>query len=300
MNVGCGSLHDVLRSRRLLRWLSHLLLLPLAGWLAGCEGGGYAVKGGRWHYEEHPLNGVHADSFKPLGRHFARDKESGYYRGSVVSGSHGPSFEALGEHEARDRAAVFYADTYRNAQEYWTVRRTRVFKIDGADPATFRLLSQHYAVDRAQAYYQGKAFPVQDVASFEPLDGGFARDRERAYYDREPIPGSHGASFAMVDPADGGYARDRLRVVHGHVEINAPGRGPHSVVRVLQGARLSTFRVLGAHYASDGQQVWHRGQKLVDADAASFELLPQASDQADARDARGHYLRGQRSAAGSH
>lgn len=285
-------------------WFLRLLLLPLAGCLGGCDGGGYAVKGGLWHYEEQPLEAVHAASFKPLGKHFARDKDSGYYRGSVVPGSHGPSFEVLGEHEARDQRAVFYADTYRKAQEYWSVRHNRVFRISGADAATFRVLGQGYATDRAQAYFEGQAFHVHDVASFEPLDGGFARDRERGYYERVAIPGSHGASFALVDPADGGYARDRQQIVHGHIEINTPGREPHPVVRVLRGAQLAQFRVLGAHYASDGQQVWHRGQKLADADAASFELLPPArggadtAEEADARDAHGNYLRGQRKGPG--
>jgi hypothetical protein len=282
----------------LLRRSVLLLMLSLAGWLMGCDGGGYAVKGGRWHYEEQPLDAVHGASFKPLGRHFARDKDSGYYRGGIVTGSHGPSFEALGEHEARDRRAVFYADTYRKAQEYWSVRHHRVFQIAGADPASFRVLEHGYAADRARAYYEGEAFKVHDAASFEPLGSGFARDRARGYYERVAIPDSHGASFAMVDPGHGGYARDRQQVVHGHIEINSPGRGPHPVVRVLRGAQLAQFRVLGAHYASDSQRVWHRGEELADADAASFELLPQAGDDADARDARGSYLRGRRSAPG--
>ena len=280
-----------------VRWLCAWWLLPLACWLAGCDGGGYTVKAGHWHYEERPLERVHADSFKPLDRHFARDRDSGYYRGSVVPGSHGGSFQVLGEHEARDHRAVFYADTYRKAQEYWSVRHNRVFEIAGADAASFRVLSQGYAVDRAQAYFEGEAFRVHHAASFEPLQGGFARDRERAYYDRIEIPGSHGASFAMVDPHDSSYARDRGQVVHGHIEINTPGRAPHPVVRVLQGARVADTRVLGAGYASDGRQVWYRGDKLAGADPTSFEVLPQANDEADARDSGGIYLRGRRRAA---
>ena len=280
-------------SARLLRRLGTLgTLLAL---LAGCgDDPGYTRKAGRWHHDEVPVAVADASSFQPLDARFARDAVQGYYRGQVIAGSHGPTFQVLSEHEARDRQAVYRGDTYRKAQEYWSIRHVRVEVIAGADPARYQVLGHGYARDDRQVWYEGRPFAVRDPASFRPLDSRFGRDAQRGYFDRAEVPGSHGPSFEVLADDGGSHARDRHRVYSAHIELNAPLKPPHAVVRVLAGANPATVRVPGRGYAVDGSRVWWRGQVVAGADAGSFQVLDRPDEQADARDAQSAYREGRR------
>lgn len=278
---------------RLLRRMGALGTLLML--LAGCgDDPGYTRKAGRWHHDATPVAAADAASFQPLDARFARDSARGYYLGQAIEGSHGASFRVLSEHEARDDRAVYWADTYRKAQEYWSVRHVLVRVIDGADPARYQVLGHGYASDTRQVWFQGRPFAVRDPASFTPIDSRFARDAQRGYFDRIEVPGSHGPSFEVLADDGGGHARDRHRVYSAHIELKDPLKPPHPVVRVLVGAQPATLRVLGHGYAMDGTRVWWRGQVVAGADAASFQVLDRPDDQADARDARSGFLEGRR------
>ena len=139
--------------------------------LTGCgDDPGYTRKAGRWHHDDQPVAVADAGSFQPLDARFARDAVQGYYRGQAIAGTHGPTFQVLSEHEARDRQAVYRADTYRKAQEYWSIRHVRVDVIAGADPARYQVLGHGYSRDDRQVWYDGQPFAVRDPASFTPID----------------------------------------------------------------------------------------------------------------------------------
>ncbi|MEN9631113.1 MAG: hypothetical protein RJA10_4341 [Pseudomonadota bacterium] len=277
------------RLRRLWAWS------PLLALLAGCgDDLAYTRKAGRWHHDDMPVVAADAASFQPLDARFARDAVQGYYRGQAIAGSHGPTFQVLSEHEARDRLAVYRGDTYRKAQEYWSIRHVRVDVIAGADPARYQVLGHGYARDGRQVWYEGQPFPVRDPASFTPIDSRFARDALRGYFDRTEVPGSHGPSFEVLTDDGGSHARDHRQVYSLHIELNAPLKPPHAVVRTLAGADPATVRVLGRGYAVDGSRVWWRGQAVAGADAGSFQVLDRPGDQADARDAKSGFLDGRR------
>lgn len=270
-----------------------LLALGAIAMLCGCDGGGYQRGlSGAWTYAGNAFTPADPATFQPLSPHFARDGRQGYCRGSAVDGSDGPTFEALSEHEARDSRAVYYCDTYRKAQEYWAYQHLSITAIAGADAATYRPLAHGYASDRHRAYDQGQPFAVRDPASFEPLSNRFARDAQRGYFERTEIPASHGPSFALMNEDDPGYARDRAHAWHGHIEVNAPNRGPHPVVRPLRGADLATLRALGRGYAADARQVWYQGLPLAQADAASFKVQDDVTGNVDARDRAHAWERG--------
>ena len=285
---------------RFLRALFLLLGAALAavGWLTACSREGpYARKNGVWHFEGRMVEGADAASFEPLNEVFARDRQRGYFRGLAIEGSEGASFQALGPHDARDRSRVWHAETYRKGQEYWAIRHVRVFAIEGADPASYRVLADDYSADHRRAYFEGRPFPVRDAGSFSVLAGGFTRDRERGYYDRIEIAGSDGATLAMLDDRDASHARDQRRAYHGHIEINVPGKPAHPVVRVIEGAEVARLRALGRGYASDGRGVWFQGQPVKGSQAESFQVLeigPTPEDEADAQDAQGRFRQGRR------
>jgi hypothetical protein len=270
-------------------------LLPM---LAACDSGGsYQRKGGQWRFDEQPISVADPASFKPLGRHFAHDKWRGYYLGVQIDDSEGSSFQALSAHEARDARQVYWAETYRKGQEYWSVKHQRVRRVAGADAASYRSLGQGYGRDVGSAYHEGRAFAVRDPATFEVLDALFTRDARRAYFERSEIAGSDGASFALIDASEGRHARDRSQVWYAAIEIPAAadaGGRPAPVVRLLRGASPATVQVLGRGYARDGARLWWRGQPVADADAASFAVNDDSTQDHDAQDARGRFAQGVR------
>ena len=283
----------------LRRGLSALLvgLACIAG-LTGCDNGGdYNRKGGRWHFDDLPMQVADPSSFKPLGRYFARDKQRGYYRDMQIAGSDGVTFQALSEHAAKDSRHVYWADTYRKGQEYWAYQHLRVHIVGGADPATYQALRHDYGRDARSAFHEGRAFTVRDPATFEVLDIGFTRDAQRGYYDRVEIAGSDGASFELIDVREGRYARDRQQVFHtvpDSQRATDSGRLSPPAVRVLRGANPATIEVLSRGYARDGAKVWWIGQPLAGVDAATFTVNDDYTLEHDAQDARGAYRQGQR------
>jgi hypothetical protein len=279
---------------RLLRGMG-LALLGLLGALAGCDNGGvYQRKGGRWHFEDRPMQVADPASFRPLGRHFARDARRGYYREAEVADSDGASFEALSENVARDKQHVYWADTYRKGQEYWTILHQRVSVIAGADPASYQVLPHSYGRDVRRVFLEGQPLAVRDPASFEVLDRSFTRDAQRAYHEGREIAGSDGASFEVIDPA-GRYARDRQHVFHTlEASRQSVSGAARPALQVLKGANPASLQVLGRAYARDGQRVWWAGQPVAGVDAASFAVEEDSTLEHDARDARARYSRGVR------
>lgn len=287
-------------------------LFPLLG-LIGCSRDEPALwkrVDGRWTYDGQPFEAADPASLKPIDGRFARDAKQAYYRGTPVPGSDAASFEVMGENVARDRHSVYWADTYRKAQEYWSVRHVRVEPMPEADPARYRLLKYGYGSDGERAYKEGQRLRgVREPASFEVLTPRLARDSRRGYFEDIEIPDSDGASFQIIDAHDDAWVRDRQRAWH--VRYGQPGTGEPArrEVRLLAGADAPALRPLGREYASDGRRVWWRGQALAAADAASFAVIEDApaaasgavpsAEAADARDAHGRYRRGRRMGAGS-
>ncbi len=250
---------------------------------------------------------------------FAKVDGEWRYRSTRIPGADAATFVALDEHHAKDRQRVWFADTYRDGKEYFMIVHERVDAIAGADPASFRVLGNNYARDDARLYYEGNPFTVRDARTFALLDYGFARDAVTGYYDRVEIADSEGATFAVQGAH---YAKDRRHVWFAETASDGGARRPYVRAVRLPGADAATFRVLEARYAVDAGQAWYddraisrnaaafaflaydyakdadtvfyRGRPVVGADAATFVPLVPPTDTADARDAKGMYLQGER------
>ena len=262
--------------------------------LAGCDASGYRRSWGRWTHDGVKIAPIDAGTFRPLDDVFARDAIHGYYRGKAIPDSDGASFEALSAHEARDRAAVYWCDTYREGQEYWSIRHLRTDRIPDADATSYRVLGFGHARDAHRVYDEGVPFVVRDPATFEPLDRSFGRDALRGYYRHVEIPGSDGATFSMIDPDDASHVRDRAHVWYGLIDVDHPDRGPFPVVRLLAGGDPATLKVLGRGYAVDPPNVWHAGRRLAGADAGTFRIDESYVGEVDANDRTGAWRSGER------
>ena len=181
----------------------------------------------------------------------------------------------------------------------------RASTIEGADARTFTVLSEHYAKDRASAYYadthrQGQEYFLvkhtrvrriegADAATFAYLDHGYARDASNAYFEGRRFPVADPATF---EPLGYGHARDRVRGYfhqqpiagsHGasfaalddnyskdasHVfysDIDLRSQPVAIRSAALAGAQPKSFTVLGDGYAADSARAWYKGKPLHDA-----------------------------------
>lgn len=278
--------------------VSPLIAMGLLSFLFGCgrKGGPWEKKDGVWYYKEVNAGDVDAGSFEPVDDHYARDAKQ-----------------------------VYYGDSYRDGREYFLVRHDRVTVIEGAESSSFVLMpgpmgERGYARDARRAYFEGKAFKVNDLASFKVLDYSFASDKTTGYYMRVPVAGSDGPTFQSVDSH---YARDKTKVFYCDIPYDrVEARPPIPEMTALPGADPTTFQMLQEGYAADAKQVYwnekvvskdpasftvlarnyaktpteiiYRGVVVKGADVASFTTLEPLSDSADAKDKKGEFWTGKR------
>jgi hypothetical protein len=212
-----------------------------------------------------------------------------HYRDVALRDVDAGSFAVLDAHHAKDARRVYYGDTSRDGKEYYSIAHARVRPVDGADPATFRVLRSGYAKDASSVFFEGVRFAVRDAPTFELLDYGFARDRFAGYYHQAEIPGSHGPSLAALDTH---HARDRSHAWYATIETT--GARSTVVARPVHDADAASFEMLGSGYARDRLRVYFRGGVVAQAQRDSFVVLSPPVDEADARDVRSRYRDGQR------
>jgi hypothetical protein len=295
-----------------------ILLTWIISLLFGCSDSNYHKKSGKWHYDGIPVDRVNEPvNFKVIDRYFAKDEQTGFYQGSRIYGddqaSDGPTFEVVNTWYAKDKFRVYYCDTERDSKEYWSIKRTVVTVVVGADPATFRMMSDGYTPrDKAHVFNRVNIVPIRDIDSFKLLEHWFAKDKISAYYREKEIVGSDAASFT---PIDQDYAKDKSKIyfVDGFY-----------IGGTIKGVLIASFTALGDGYASDGKrayykgavitskdadslvflsrmgyaktrsQVFHNGTLMPDADAASFAAAEKFDPNFDASDKRGAFSSGER------
>lgn len=169
---------------------------------------------------------------------------------------------------AVDRQHVFMAELYH------------VVVIADADPATFEVLTPmgRYARDANRVYYCGVAIEGADPASFKVVQSPFGRDDRRAYVGTIPIPVRDIATWA---PLERGTAQRPWQQIHDkkfprpHKELSGSGWSKDSV-QVYWGespidmADAATFETRGRFYAKDRRHVYHGGAIVEGADPATF------------------------------
>ena len=71
--------------------------------------------------------------------------------------------------------------------------------IEGADAATFELVSWSWQRDQNYYYRFGKRVPTIDRHTFEDLDYHYGKDKNHAYYDDQIIEGADAKTFYHID-----------------------------------------------------------------------------------------------------
>ncbi|MFO1316803.1 MAG: DKNYY domain-containing protein [Burkholderiales bacterium] len=155
------------------------------------------------------------------------------------------------------------APAFHRTDGAWRYRDT---PIPEADAASFTVLSDRYAKDRARVYYADayresrEYFSIRhdrvrtvaeaDPASFRLLAHDYARDARNVYFEGTRIPVRDAGTF---EPLDDGFARDRIAGYYQQQEIG--------------GSDGATFAVVGAHYAKDAAHIYY-AEIAIDGGAA--------------------------------
>jgi hypothetical protein len=183
------------------------------------------------------LPGADAASFQPLDRPgWAKDAHHVYLRDAPISDD--PShFDLLDGNLAKDGAAVYWSDgsvlshdpahfaIVSNVDHYLFTKDGRTVHvngspIDGADPATFRVLGGAYATDGPSVFYFTDRIAGADAVALRPIEGPYAGDGKRVYWMGKPIDGADPATFRVLNAdfecsADARHAYYRQTVIAG-------------------------------------------------------------------------------------
>lgn len=169
---------------------------------------------------------------------------------------------------AVDNRHVFMAELYH------------VVVIADADPATFEVLTPTgwFSRDANRVYYVGVALEGADPASFKVVQSPFGRDDRGAYVGTIPIPVRDIATWAPLErgTADRPWHQrhdEKFPLPHG--QLSGSGWSKDSVqvywgASPVQGADAATFETCGRFYAKDGRHVYHGGNVVAGADPATF------------------------------
>lgn len=184
-----------------------------------------------------PLPDADAATFELLDRaNFAKDAHHVYRRDHRVSDD--PAhFELLDGEMFSDSTAVYWSDgdvlsddpahfaIISNADYYLFTKDTRTVHVNGnpvngADPATFRVLQGAYAQDDQRIFYFTDQIAGADMTTFRALEGPYATDATRVYWMGKPITGADPSTFRVLNAdfecsADAKHAYYRNSVVAG-------------------------------------------------------------------------------------
>jgi len=171
---------------------------------------------------------------------------------------------ALPSHYYKDEHGVYYEHS----------------KLEGVDPATFKVINADWAKTPRGAVYAGTPRPEIDAATLQILEHGWARDRNTAYYSGKAVAAANAASLRVLNPD---FARDDAHVFY-RANVLADAKGEPDV---------ATFEALGrTGYAKDARSVFHQSRRIADADRGSFVLIDNKSSDCYARDAHRVYYCG--------
>src|SRR3989344_1882275 len=192
---------------------------------------------------------------------------SNSYTAEKVAGADPETFVILDNYLEKDKNNVYLGDKI----------------VQDADPATFQIIDGMYSKDKNNVFAysclaEGNPGCIvvlkgADVKTFTTIAGSLAKDSSFVYYlgkilkDADPMT----ITIAGEEKYKGGnseisYLKDKSYVWRVYAQSNA---------EVLPNADPATFNPLSWYYSKDAKNVYFYEYPVLDADAATFELLEQ-------------------------
>ncbi|MEZ0389859.1 MAG: DKNYY domain-containing protein [Verrucomicrobium sp.] len=182
-------------------------------------------------------------TFVRMRNAYARDARQVYYQGYAIS-SDAANFKLLDELAGKDSRRVYWcghvisedAPNFRYVGHSGAVAyhrdRQQVFangiRIEGADSATFRILSQTYSRDSKRVYQLTKPVFGADSNTFQVLTRFYTKDASQVFWDGKLIAGANPETFVILNE-DSHCSHDGVHAYHWN--------------NVIRGADPATFPV---------------------------------------------------------
>ena len=257
------------------------------------SGNYYSYKNSIYVLEEHnylkKLDDANAASFRVLSGAFAKDTKHVFYGGVRIQQADPVTFKVLDDTPfAKDKLYAFFQyhvipnvdiDTFtalnstyaKDSKHIYQYYRTDNHVVKGADISTFKVFDNKsaYAVDRFNAFYDGKPVQGADPLTFVPIGGGYARDKNLIYCLNEKIADFDYASFRVIGSGIYGKDKDGVYILYSHCDTKDELK--------ITGADPDTFEELFIHqdafYAKDINHVYINNIVRKDIDVATFRVL---------------------------
>lgn len=214
-------------------------------------------------------------SFRMVNDFVYADQYHVYLYDKMVEGIDGASFQLVDLHYASDATQHFMIRTDDLGKKHFD-------KID-CDYPSFEILEYPYAKDKVNLYYEGYKVKGLNSTQVRLLGHGYLTDGESIFYKNRPLAGADAGSFLVFQENENFLgehvlARDKNRI---YIQDK-----PHA------DADVQTFKILNENYNKDSKYVYFKEKRIKGADSESFEVLPHAIGEIDAKDSKYNYFEG--------
>ncbi len=219
----------------------------------------YKVENDAVYFYSDKIENADPNTFEALHVYWAKDKNNVYYKRESVNGVDLPTFEVINHEYGKDENNVYWSSQFF----------TKVFIIEGIDPATFEFVNgDKYAKDKDGSFYidnTSEGFPFirrVDSENMDFLGYGYSRDENYVYYKNSVIEGAIPANFRIFRGQVITYAVDENYV--------------YCLGEKLDNSDSSTFEILNSYVAKDKNNVYSnsiKGCEIDTPDSSTFEML---------------------------
>ncbi|MCH8518432.1 DKNYY domain-containing protein [Candidatus Gracilibacteria bacterium] len=251
----------------------------------------------RCHHECHFVNGYQIKNDEEILRRRFEEVRTEFGNNTGISHKWCEVDMMIWDAPSDSEYEILYAKDYNNVFIFWMCNEgsdspDKWFKIDGADPETFRFLDddRKYAKDKNFVYYFSHSIQTHTCYIHDPeMSETTEEEEERSdSYESKKIDGADPETFRFLDD-DKKYAKDKNYVYYyyfhsktNHYSEDAHSYSQYSEWKKIDGVDTETFRFLGGDYAKDENFVYLGGKKIDGADPETFRFL--GSDRKYAND----------------
>ncbi len=194
-----------------------------------------------------------------------------------IPGADAATFKAL--ENAKGARATYALDAKQVYIGYWH----NAMSIDSADPATFSIFTPDgaYTKDKDRVYWFGVELEGADPATFRIIKSPYAIDANRAFAGITPFAVRSLENFEVlkIDGFDPPIInRHRNLVIKDRSEVSVFGWSRDGIAYYwgstkLKGAAYDSLTILNTCHAKDKKTVYYRGKRIRGADAESFVIV---------------------------
>jgi hypothetical protein len=227
----------------------------------------YVIKNGKVYYDDQdhcdmecnsPIVGVDVKTFFAINPGYAKDKNFVYLLGEQIKNVDLNTFKMLTEEECSSPTKQYF-DDFHPRLCYFVDKNVAFLnkeKIIGSNSDTFSVseISNVYATDKNNAYFNGKKINNVDIKTFSVVSPWYAKDVNHVYSGSSVIDNADIQSFqAVATSSYYSYAVDKNRVYRNYVTMNDLSYSSYS-----KAADSSYLKILNINYMKDNRNVYYR------------------------------------------